>query len=275
MKCLTDLPLALSSSFLPSASPDLLRECKACGISAIELSIGGHSPAMNNESIQAHWNKLIAGAGRTGLALWSAHLSFWDPYDLANLNVALRQKAVERQLAMLHFLRAETDIKVIVVHPSFEPVLPDDRWKQTEASKQSLRILADEAASFGAQIAVECLPRTCLGNSIDSMAQLLSCDSRLRVCFDTNHMLTDTNEAFVRAFGDKIITLHISDYDRIDERHRMPGEGINNWNAIFKSLLASGYSGPLLFELSDKYGYTLSQIEACYKKLCANFERIV
>lgn len=275
MKRLTDLPLALSSSFLPSASPNLLRECKACGIEAIELSIGGCLPAMENETIQTHWSKLIAGAGQTGLALWSAHLSFWEPYDLANLDEALRQKAVERQLAMLHFLRAETDIKVIVVHPSFEPVLPDDRWKQTEASKQSLRSLADEAASFGAQIAVECLPRTCLGNSIDSMAQLLSCDSRLRVCFDTNHMLTDTNEAFVRAFGDKIITLHISDYDRIDERHRIPGEGINNWNAIFKSLLASDYDGPLLFELSDKYGYTLEQIGACYKKLCANFERAI
>lgn len=109
-------------------------------------------------------------------------------------------------------------IKVVVVHPSFEPILPHERWKQAEASKNSLRILAEEAASFGAQIAVECLPRTCLGNSIDSMAKLLSCDGRLRVCFDTNHMLTDTNEAFVRAFGEKIITIHVSDYDRIDER---------------------------------------------------------
>lgn len=273
MKRISDLPLALSSSFLPSASPELLRECKACGIEAIELSIGGCLPGMENETIQSHWRKLIAAAGQAGITLWSAHLSFWEPYDLANLDPALRQQAVERQLDMLRFLRAQTDIKVIVVHPSFEPVLPDERWKQTEASKQSLRILAEEAASFGAQIAVECLPRTCLGNNIDSMAQLLSCDSRLRVCFDTNHLLTDTNEAFVRAFGDKIITLHISDYDRIDERHRMPGEGVNNWNAILKSLLASGYDSPLLFELSDKYGYTLSQIGACYKKLCTNFEK--
>lgn len=34
MKRISDLPLALSSSFLPSASPELLRECKACGIEA-------------------------------------------------------------------------------------------------------------------------------------------------------------------------------------------------------------------------------------------------
>lgn len=273
MKSISDLPLALSSSFFPSASPELLRECKACGIKALELSLSSCLPRMENDIIQQHWRELIAAAGQAGITLWSAHLPFCDPYDLSNLDAVLRQKAVERQLALLHFLREETDIKVIVVHPSFEPIRPDDRWQQTEGSKQSLRVLAEEAASFGAQIAVECLPRTCLGNSIDSMAQLLSGDSRLRVCFDTNHLLTDTNEAFVCAFGEKIITLHISDYDRVDERHCMPGEGVNNWNAIFKSLLASGYEGPLLFELSDKFGYTLSQIGACYQRLCADFEK--
>lgn len=53
--------------------------------------------------------------------------------------------------------------------------------------------------------------------------------------------------------------------------HRMPGEGVNNWNAIFKSLLAAGYAGPLLFELSHKYGYTLAQIGQCYQRLCADY----
>lgn len=273
MKQLSTLPFALSSSFLPAPSLDILQECRSCGVEALELSIGGNSPAMENASIKGHWAKLIDSAGKAGIKLWSAHLSFWEPYDIASLDEAVRSAAVARQCDMLRFLRAYTDIKVVVVHPSFEPILPHERWKQAEASKNSLRILAEEAASFGAQIAVECLPRTCLGNSIDSMAKLLSCDGRLRVCFDTNHMLTDTNEAFVRAFGEKIITIHVSDYDRIDERHRMPGEGVNNWNAIFKSLLAAGYAGPLLFELSHKYGYTLAQVGACYRRLCADYTK--
>lgn len=273
MKQASARPFAISSSFLPAPSFEVLSECKACGITFLELSIGGACPGLENAKIKSYWEKLIDAAAKVGVRIWSAHLSFWEPYDLASLNPEKRGAAVTRQLDMMQFVHDSTDAKIFVVHPSFEPVLPENRFAQMQASKDSLRILAEKAESLGAQIAVEDLPRTCLGNSIDSMAQLLSSDSRLRVCFDTNHLLGDTNEAFVHAFGDKIITVHLSDYDRIDERHRLPGEGVNNWNAIFKPLLAAGYDGPLLFEISDKYGYTLTQIQECYQTLCRNFDK--
>ena len=83
MKSISDLPLALSSSFFPSASPELLRECKACGIKALELSLSSCLPRMENDIIQQHWRELIAAAGQAGITLWSAHLPFCDPYDLA------------------------------------------------------------------------------------------------------------------------------------------------------------------------------------------------
>ena len=273
MKRLSEHPFAISSSFLPEPSPKVLSACKACGITAMELSIGGACPGLENDKIKAYWKALIDSAAKAGITIWSAHLSFWEPYDLASLDPAVRETAVGRQLDMMQFVRDYTDAGIFVVHPSFEPLLPEKRFAHMQASKDSLRRLVEKAASIGAQIAVENLPRTCLGNSIASMAQLLSADSRLRVCFDTNHMLTDTNEAFVHAFGDKIITVHISDYDRIDERHWLPGKGVNHWNAIFQPLLAAGYDGPLLFEISDKFGDTLAQIQDAYQTLCQNFDK--
>lgn len=265
---LSDHPLALSSSFLPDPSYETLRKCKDNNISALELSIGGVLPGMDNETIQQYWLRLIDSAQKAGIRLWSAHLSFWEPYDISSTDTAVREKAVERQLDMIRFVCKNTGIKIFVIHPSYEPIAPENRFVQTQHSKNSLRILAGEAEKNGASIAVECLPRTCLGNNIDSMLQILSADSRLRVCFDTNHLLSDTNEDFIRVLGDKIITIHTSDYDRIDERHVMPYEGINNWKMLFTLLLRSGYKGPVLFELMSNKGYSYEQISACYDRLC-------
>ncbi len=269
MNKLSSRPLAISSSFLTSPDEEVLMECRRCGIEYLELSIGGACPGLVVEEIQAYWTRLIASAKKAGIKLWSAHLSFWDPFDIASLDKDLQKKAVERQLEMMRFVRDNTDIKLFVLHPSFEPILPENRFEQMQISKKSICTLADFADSFGATIAVECLPRTCLGNSIDDMAKLISADSRLRICFDTNHLLGDTNEDFIKALGDRIATVHVSDYDRVDERHLMPYDGINSWKTIFSLLLRAGYEGPILFEVSGKKGYTLSDIKACYDKLCA------
>lgn len=47
---------------------------------------------------------------------------------------------------------------------------------------------------------------------------------------DTNHLLKDLTEEFIKNLGLKVVTLHVSDYDRIDERHWIPGKGVNDWN---------------------------------------------
>ena len=52
--------------------------------------------------------------------------------------------------------------------------------------------------------------------------------------------------------GIKIASLHISDFDGIDERHRLPGEGINKWNELFAILEKVGYSGPMMYEVPKK-----------------------
>ena len=59
--------------------------------------------------------------------------------------------------------------------------------------------------------------------------------------------------------GDKIITTHISDYDFVDEKHWLPGEGKINWQELYKALLDIGYKGPWLYELGFKAPNTISR----------------
>ena len=51
------------------------------------------------------------------------------------------------------------------------------------------------------------------------MLELISADERLVICFDTNHLLSEDPVEFIHKCGHKIVTLHVSDYDFIDEKH--------------------------------------------------------
>ena len=72
--------------------------------------------------------------------------------------------------------------------------------------------LAEKAASHGAVIAVENLPRTCLGKNSDEINELISANPKLKVCFDTNHLLKENISDFIKKTGKNIVTVHISDY---------------------------------------------------------------
>jgi sugar phosphate isomerase/epimerase len=172
------------------------------------------------------------------------------------LNIAYIDKAVSDASVIRHkelIGRAgEAGFKVVVIHPSSEPIPNGDRPLLLNRCAENLGVLIERAKEFGMQVAVEDLPRTCLCNCKEDVQFLLSQNEDLRVCFDTNHLLKDTNEAFVRAVGDKIITLHVSDYDFIDEKHVFPGDGLNDWKGLMGELEKVNYNGPFLYEVSQK-----------------------
>lgn len=99
-------------------------------------------------------------------------------------------------------------------------------------------------------VAVENIPRTCLGNKSAEIKSLISRHRSLKVCFDTNHLLDQRNADFVRDIGEKIITLHVSDYDFLNERHWLPYEGKQNWVELVTALEEVGYNGAWMYEIA-------------------------
>ncbi len=135
--------------------------------------------------------------------------------------------------------------------PNFEPNPVEERETRLEACRRSLAVLSVEAETYEVELVIECLPRTCLGNSSEEILWLLEGNENLGVCCDVNHLLKETPEEFIQKVGTGITTLHISDYDGLDEKHWPPGEGIIEWNLVLESLISIGYSGPFLFEYND------------------------
>ena len=223
---------------------------------------------INCFELSAYENKDYSGIGeickKYNVETWTAHLPFDYDIDISSLEGTVANDTVKLFTAIMKSV-AKEGIRIFVVHPSSEPIDDSIREKRMETAMANLKKLAEEAEKLGAVIAVEDLPRTCLGRNSREILRLISADDRLRICFDTNHLLGESIEDFVKNCGHKIITTHISDYDFVDERHLLPGEGDIDWASLVDSLDAQGYSGPYVYEL----GYTSTNNIERPKPLCA------
>ncbi len=180
--------------------------------------------------------------------LWSFHLPFL-PFNELDISVGrLRRKAVNYHKQLIKSA-SDIGIKNFVIHPSGEPIQERFRLNRMEYAKESLYELAEYAKTFDSRILCENLPRTCLGRDSDEVAELIKVNQNIGVCFDTNHLLDEYYTDFIRKLGNNIKSVHVSDYDYLNERHWLPGEGRINWNIMFEELLKVGYDGPWLYEV--------------------------
>ncbi len=185
--------------------------------------------------------------------VWSFHTPFghFDKINLATFDKELLNNTVQLYKECIDHI-SELGIKIAVIHPSGEPNKPEDRDALLEIASDALAQLAAYAEPKGVTIAVEDIPRTCLGNCSSDMKKLISRHTALRVCFDTNHLLDQRNVDFVRELGDKIVTLHVSDYDFCNERHWLPYEGKVDWVELTEALEEVGYNGVWMYEIGFK-----------------------
>ena len=212
----------------------------------------------------------------SGVGLWSLHLPFC-PFETINIASSDREIRKFTLSTFSEYIKhgADIGIKLSVLHPSAEPIADKDRAEALEIAADTLAQLADTAAECGVTIAVEDLPRTCLGNCSADIKKLISLNDKLKVCFDTNHLLIEKNSDFVKALGDKIITLHVSDYDFLNERHWLPYEGKQDWIELVTLLEEAGYCGPFMYEISLKTPETITRRDLTFKDFAENYKACV
>ena len=235
--------MRLAHSCGGTVNEEIMAGHKAAGINTIEISVGNTQLADALDFKEAR--RL---ADKYGIELWSLHLPFL-PFNVIDPSVPALADYTVKYFCSFIDKATEIGIKTIVIHPSGEPIAESDRPMRLECAKKSLAALAEYAKAKGAVIAVEDLPRTCLGRDSSDILELISAHPDLRVCFDTNHLLGESIADFIKKVGDKIITTHVSDYDEKNERHWLSGEGVIDWKALKDALIAIGYDGPWLYEL--------------------------
>jgi sugar phosphate isomerase/epimerase len=250
---------------------ETLREYKSYGIEAVELS-AGFDYYMNVLNFPKNRRELARVAEEAGTQLWSIHLPFSRNLDISHQNNELRAIALYTNRALIE-AAGDIGIKVAVLHPSSEPIAYEQRPERLARSREAIIMLREECDRHGLRLAVENLPRTCLCNRSGEMISLLE-GTGAGVVFDTNHSLAEDSVDFLSALIDgglEIYSLHISDYDFVDERHRLPGDGINNWPGLLAQLERAGYDGPLMYEVPRR---PKEREELSYAELADNMRRL-
>ncbi|MBP3360282.1 MAG: sugar phosphate isomerase/epimerase [Clostridia bacterium] len=222
---------------------DLFKMYQQSGITVMEIS-----PAVD-EYDDINYKKIKLWAEEYNIRLWSFHLPF-APFSEIDISKTDTCKKTIKYFEELIKKGADIGIEKCIIHSSGEPIEDNERLERIKYAKESLAGLAEFAKKNNAVIAVEDLPRTCLGRNSEEITELISVHDDLKVCFDTNHLLSENPVDFIKKTGNRIVTTHVSDYDFINERHWLPGEGKLDWQAVLQALKAVGYSGAWLYEIS-------------------------
>ena len=215
------------------------------GIGCVEISILGEEI----ERLLPESENIRAMAKRHGICLWSMHLPFGrETMNLCAPDAAERERTLALQIKHLGIAHA-LGIERVVIHGGI-PLPQTEREKYFELAKKNIAALQVEASRLGITVCVETLMPSCIGRNSSEILEILDMHPDLRVCLDPNHLLGEDHVGLIRRIGDRIVTTHISDYDFIDERHWLPGEGKIDWPKLIGALASVGYQGPILYEVN-------------------------
>jgi len=182
----------------------------------------------------------------TGVNVRSIH----SPYGMD-----LRRESID---GVLRCVERAVELKsvTVVLHPGTGPL--DNDAVRAECLGRACASLAAIQRRMpghgGVKIAVENLPRENLGRTLEEMHIMLDDTDRAKIgyCMDVNHFMSnDTLLKSLEELGSRLVALHISDNDGRDEQHWLPGRGIIDWKGWLAALKKTGYSGPMMYEVSE------------------------
>lgn len=250
-----------------------LQEAAEAGFGKIELwAMTPHLDANDRALRQAlrGWLADLSLAAPTFHAPFYADLSAakkgrW--LSLAAPDADARADALRRTMRAMRALRP-LGARVAILHPG----APGEAGAgdSYDALEESVGRLLPAAEELDAVLALENIPAA-LGR-----AEPLACfvervnHPRLKICVDTGHALITERQDVQRAverMAPLCAATHLHDNDGRSDAHAIAGEGLFDWPAFFAALDASGYRGPLTFELRKK--------EEPYRKTLADLARVI
>lgn len=258
----TNWKMGTSVHDIKRLTEEKLEQLKSAGFTDIEVEVGRIRSKEDLDTLKSQIKMVRELVEKKNINIWSIHIPYGKDIDISLINDSQREQ-VMKEVTLLMAECENLKPEKLVIHPSYEPIPDEERAERLKACKASLRVLVQRAKEYNTQLTIECLPRTCLGNTGNEVQSIVNEVKGLGVCCDVNHLLQESPEEFIKTVGSNVVTLHISDYDGIDERHWLPGQGVINWNNVLESLVSIAYQGPFMFESKG----TFEEKAQCWEKL--------
>lgn len=187
--------------------------------------------------------------GNPNVELWSVHAPYGKWFNPSSPEEEFRRGALAACLDAVD-VASRISAGIVVVHPGAHVPYEEPREDMIRYSVEVLKQVADSAGENGIKLAVEPMPLSEIGNSMDELLAVIDGVGRpnVGVNFDTNHLFPAAAiPDLIRRAGSLVLSIHISDQDD-RERHWLPFEGKIDWRAVLAVLSDIGYTGPLIYE---------------------------
>ena len=229
------------------ADPAWMRAMAALGC-RVAQAYRRQDAGITPEAMQAY---LAAG----GLPCDSLHGVYGEAFDPSCPDEAARLAAVETYRSEGRLVR-RLGGDLVVVHCSTIRRDGIDAAERAVRMAQLTRSIADLGAfgrETGVRYAFENLPAYHpLGSDVAELAALLRSTAapNTGMCFDTGHahMVGDVAKA-LRAAGDQVIYIHLSDNAASADEHKLPTEGTIPLDALADAIADIGYAGTIMLEV--------------------------
>lgn len=153
-----------------------------------------------------------------------------------------------------------------VFHPGGFGVDESNYKEYTKRLIKSVNLLTEETNK---KICIENMAGKHFLDTSDKMLDFLSNCKNAYTCVDVNHFYFEKPQDAILKYGDRVGTVHISDYDFVKERHQLPTQGSIDWNKVIGALEKVGYKGVFNYEVLSHY--TPEQIKQNYLQLFNDF----
>ena len=204
----------------------------------------------------------------SGLALNAIHMPITNEWaDLSCQYEEDRKEIVKLFIKLIKELD-KYNPAAYVFHPGGFGVNEQNVHEYTERLILSVNALTQETDK---KICIENLAGRGFLDTSDKRLDFLSRGKDAYTCVDVNHFYYEKPETAIAKYGEKIGTIHVSDYDFVKERHQLPKEGKIEWNKVLDALKNAGYQGVFNYEVSEKY--TPETIRRNYTELFDEFNK--
>jgi sugar phosphate isomerase/epimerase len=193
----------------------------------------------------------------------------------ADINIAtpspVLKRAIMRRLEKSMLYASQLQSRLWIFHPGLKTAVtsfyPGSDW---QLNMDSVRHIQEIAEKHDVQIAIENVPEPfpfVLKSVKDFSRFYKELKEDLGMTLDVGHAhLNRQIQAFIKAFSDKIVHVHVSDNKGNYDAHLGIGHGSINWQEVAKSLKSIGYSRTVMLESVKNIEESLQKLREVFLK---------